>query len=183
MFYTILHKLPWGKDMKAGSRNVLTFLIGSVLYVFLHAGLFHYYKAPGQLRWHLTMILISDAIAMATTYQMFYGRSLFNELTDDKDLWEYNAETHEYRRRLPRIPGQEEGDRGNYVDVGDIHRVVEDREAEDGEAVCTVCLTNVQNTLIAPCQHESTCFSCAQELDKCPVCMHENITLIPIFQQ
>lgn len=160
----------------------MTFLIGSIIYIVLHAVLFHYLKSPGQLRWHMVLIFISDAIAMATLYKMYYGRSIVHELLENQDGWEYNADTHEYRRKNERPEGEGDVDRGNFVDVGDINRVVVDQEAgEDAENVCSVCLVNVQNTMLAPCRHVSTCFSCALDLDKCPVCMQGGITRIPVY--
>src|SRR5438132_840105 len=88
MFYYLIHNLPWGAQLEPGKRNVRTFIIGSVCYILLHALLFAnkinfspmFATALYILRRYFWWIILADAIAMAVTYKIAYGRNILTEL-------------------------------------------------------------------------------------------------------
>jgi hypothetical protein len=87
MLYYLIHSLPWGADLQAGKRNVRTFLIGSICYILFHALLYSDVKIPNYvtiayyiLRKYFWWILAADAVAMAISYKIAYGRNILNEL-------------------------------------------------------------------------------------------------------
>jgi hypothetical protein len=45
-----------------------------------------------------------------------------------------------------------------------------DREAGEGESTCSICLTNLANTVIVPCGHSQYCYSCTLKLKTCGIC-------------
>lgn len=77
-------------------------------------------------------------------------------------------------------PSPEAGDdatRGAPASAGFLGRRTDrpaDEVAAPGEPTCSVCLTNVPNTLLVPCGHACFCGKCAGEFlgrdNKCPIC-------------
>ena len=88
MFYYLIHNLPWGEHLQPGKRNVRTFIIGSVCYILLHALLFAnkinfnpmMTTITYIIRRYFWWIVIADAISMAITYKLTYGRNILTEL-------------------------------------------------------------------------------------------------------
>lgn len=88
MFYYLIHNLPWGEHLQPGKRNVRTFIIGSVCYILLHALLFAskinfnpmMITITYVIRRYFWWIVIADALSMAITYKLAYGRNILTEI-------------------------------------------------------------------------------------------------------
>ena len=95
MIFFITHQIiqnliPWNKDTKDSKKNITTFLIGAVLYVFLLSfvnstsyshivnSVFFLYTLKNWLLW----ILAIDVTAMAVVYKCYYKRSIIEELPE-----------------------------------------------------------------------------------------------------
>lgn len=46
---------------------------------------------------------------------------------------------------------------------------------------CNICMCRQKNTLCLPCHHLCCCWTCGQEIKRCPICRHGNITKVRVF--
>ena len=82
--------IPWKEGTKDSKKNITTFVVGGLLYVFLLSFLF----SPGYrsliennfvlftLKNWLLLVVIIDVTAMAVIYKCYYNRSIVNELPE-----------------------------------------------------------------------------------------------------
>lgn len=100
ILHHIIHNTPVIKDWKESKKNITTFLVGSVLYVFLlsflqsnrYASLVNGTFVLFTLKnWFLWIIGI-DITAMAIIYKNFWGRTILDELPET------------WTNRRPKIP-------------------------------------------------------------------------------
>ena len=86
----IQNLIPWKEGTKDSKKNITTFVVGGLLYVFLLSFLF----SPGYrsliennfvlftLKNWLLLVVIIDVTAMAVIYKCYYNRSIVNELPE-----------------------------------------------------------------------------------------------------
>ncbi len=104
MIYFILHHLfkiiPIINQQSDTRINCYTFLFGSISYFLLYGLLQNYRRTPFLKTIHNFFIyfVIVDAITMAILYKNYYSRSIIAEVTDDPDKWDWDDETHTYRK-------------------------------------------------------------------------------------
>lgn len=56
-----------------------------------------------------------------------------------------------------------------------------DKKSKSLELFCVVCLEAPRQVLLLPCHHVCCCKSCAQRLERCPVCRAETTSLAEVF--
>ena len=95
MFFLCTHQIiqnliPWKEGTKDSKKNITTFVVGGLLYVFLLSFLFSpAYKSLiannfvlFTLKNWLLLVVIIDVTAMAVIYKCYYNRSIVNELPE-----------------------------------------------------------------------------------------------------
>lgn len=89
----VIHNMPGIKDWKESKKNITTFLVGGLLYVFLMSFLYSPRYAALMDSWFILFtlknwfmwILGIDVTAMAVIYKKYWGRSILEELPE---AWE-----------------------------------------------------------------------------------------------
>lgn len=99
MFLYLIHKLNHGlfkSDNKSdGAINVRTIIFGGIAYILFHAWINSEQMKDYFVKDYFLWILLIDIFAMATTYKLYYNRSILNELKNyDNDI--YVEKEHKY---------------------------------------------------------------------------------------
>ena len=59
----------------------------------------------------------------------------------------------------------------NHLFTGDIKpRILDMYKKTYSEDTCVVCMDDQPSVLFYPCNHNFTCFDCANKINKCPYC-------------
>lgn len=86
MFYYLFHSLPLWTDLPNGSRNVRTFLAGTICYIIMHAYLYSQYgdnnKLIAMFRPYIYYVCAADVIAVAIIYKNYYKRTILDEVSE-----------------------------------------------------------------------------------------------------
>ncbi|KAI6658396.1 hypothetical protein LOD99_15198 [Oopsacas minuta] len=93
--------------------------------------------------------------------------------------------THQYKTQFARFEGFIE----SVEDVDTENKeedLIQDVSTEQNSNMCRICLVNVPDTLIMPCRHAQTCFSCTERIvnsdnNNCPICREPIKNFIKIF--
>ncbi|KAI6648195.1 hypothetical protein LOD99_12004 [Oopsacas minuta] len=93
--------------------------------------------------------------------------------------------THQYKSQFARFEGFIE----SVEDVDTENKeedLIQDVSTEQNSNMCRICLVNVPDTLIMPCRHAQTCFSCTERIvnsdnNNCPICREPIENFIKIF--
>ncbi|KAI6656109.1 hypothetical protein LOD99_1442 [Oopsacas minuta] len=93
--------------------------------------------------------------------------------------------THQYKTQFARFKGFIESVEN--VDTENKEEdLIQDMSTEQNSNTCRICLVNVPDTLIMPCRHAQTCFSCTERIvnsdnNNCPICREPIENFINIF--
>lgn len=95
MIFYLIHQIiqnliPWNKETKDSKKNITTFIIGSLLYVFLfsfvnstnYQGFIESNFILFTIKHWFFWILFLDISAMAVIYKCYYNRSILDELPE-----------------------------------------------------------------------------------------------------
>lgn len=104
-YYCLHHVLPETERFTGGRRNCATFLFGSCMYAVAYVVLKNLQLRYGV--WFdavltaLGMILIADVSTVAYIYKQYYGRSIINELAEEREgsKWVFDETTRKYRTK------------------------------------------------------------------------------------
>lgn len=112
MFFFLLHNLihyaiKWSPETSEGRKNTFTIFGGSMLYVMFFVFLEWYTKIYNSLlstilRNFYLYLVGADLLTMIAVYKLYWGRNIFNEISDT-DNWSYNQQIHKYTRKSPPI--------------------------------------------------------------------------------
>lgn len=53
--------------------------------------------------------------------------------------------------------------------------------AKNSDSKCSICYQKLKDSVLRPCNHNVTCFDCAEKLDKCPICRKKIKKKLKIF--
>ena len=105
MLFYIVHNLiqAYRENWSESQRNCFTFAIGGTLHVLLYVTLQYLARVNSSPYLELLsrfygFIVLIDAFTMAILYKVYWGRSILNEMSDDKDKWELDEKNHTYTR-------------------------------------------------------------------------------------
>jgi len=162
MFFYIIHQivnvLPMMAEWTESRKNCITLIIGLYLHFFFFIALEYIQGYSSNKifelmrRFYLPFIFI-DAFVMAIVYKCYWGRSILNETEDTDHRWDYDEQTHKYKRKLSQQ--QNLADQTNTFDINS-SPVIDDNspdlsehnsETEDEEAEAMVEMTEAEVVL------------------------------------
>ena len=98
---------------------------------------------------------------------------------------------HQYKTNFMNLEGTDPSDNEDEIDrildAEDLNESISGAESVVSNRVCLVCLVREPDTLIIPCRHAQTCYSCTEriansdELNTCPVCRGQIEQFLQIF--
>lgn len=103
IIHNIVHNLPFTKNWRDSQKNILTLFLGANLYIILFVLFEYFFKKTSNIifelirKFYLYFIFV-DIFIMAIVYKKYWGRSIWNEVTDDDDKWKLNEENHKYTK-------------------------------------------------------------------------------------
>jgi hypothetical protein len=105
MYFFLLHHVlkifPGLSELSNLRKNVITFMVGVILYIMTYAYLQTVVLNGGgifveTIRNFFVYILVADTISMGIIYREFYGRSIASELFDKPGKWFWNDSDEKY---------------------------------------------------------------------------------------
>ena len=156
MFYYLIHNLPWGEQLQPGKRNVRTFITGSVCYILIHALLFaskaNFHPMATTIiyaiRKYFWWIVMADAMAMAITYKLAYGRNILTEIPIFEMIGEWIGGTRETQPPQNNIQPHPQQLQANLPLI--------DKSQQMDKTQANVPINSVKNTTIEPNKDDKT---------------------------
>ena len=105
LLHNFINNVNFAEDWNESKKNIFTFIIGGTLYVLLYVFLEYLVKMTKiifieMLHKFFLYFVIIDAIAMATLYKLYWGRSILNEGVPNEDSnWVFDEDKHKYNKR------------------------------------------------------------------------------------
>tara|TARA_Y100000389_G_scaffold199616_2_gene238352 strand:+ start:374 stop:1198 length:825 start_codon:yes stop_codon:yes gene_type:complete len=89
MFYYLLYNSSFNKNTNLKEKGITTLIYGSVVYIFIHAIISHYFKSKGILKYFWLLLLIDcSAVFLNSDFNGFSTINIINEpnnITEDRN--------------------------------------------------------------------------------------------------